>query len=185
MKIHLFAVALLANSCVHAQESRGETQAIRCAALSFIHTSLSKSDPEFGTLMTSSTIVYGTVFAARQAARTGSMATNGEVNSRRELVLEEFKKSWKTNPELVVREAALCNAWRAEFAPRLGVLNARSSETELMRLVGEPPTGAAGDEVNDWRVLVPLAFAAWAELDYATPATVRKKMEQSLGKTRP
>lgn len=179
MRIHLFAVALLANSCAHAQESRSETQAIRCAALSFIHTSLSTTDPAFGDLMTSSTIIYGTVFAARQGARTGSLATNGEVNARRELMLAEFKKSWKASPELVVSEAALCNSWRDEFSPRLGVLNAHSSETELVRLVGEAPASATADEVNDWRTLVPLAFAAWAELDYATPLTIRKKLEDA------
>ena len=182
MKTHLFAAALLASSYTQAQESRSETQAIRCAALSFVHTSMTASNPGFGEAMTQLAQLYGAVFGSSQRVRTGSSLTVGDINARREVVLTELKKSWSSNPEVVVREAALCNAWRADFAPRLAASSDGQSEAEFLRIVGQPPEKPSAEEVERWRRVVPVAFAAWAELDFATPSSTRKKVEESLRK---
>lgn len=180
MKIYLLAATFLASSCAYAQESRTETQAIRCAALSLIHTSLTDSNPAFGDAMTRLAMLYGAVYASTQAARTGATLTMGKIEARREVAVEEFKMSWRSSPDVVVREAALCNAWRSEFGPRLAASDKRDDEPEFLRLVGQPPARPSGEEVERWRPLVPLAFSAWAELGYATPSSMRAKVRESL-----
>lgn len=180
IKVYLFAGVLFLGACAHAQELRGETQSVRCGALAFIHTSLSASNPAFGEAMTSSSIFYGSVFSASRAVRLGVGATNGEVGARRELALAEFKKSWALNPDSVVREMALCNTWRAAFAPRVVALKDSISAAELVRAVGDPPEVPTAVEVDKWRSIVPHAFAAWAGYDHATPSSTRKKVAESL-----
>ena len=181
MKNYLLAAAMLCGSfAANAQELRSETQAVRCAAISFIHTSLSASNPAFGEAMTQSGIFYGGLFGASRKIRTGLTTTNGEVNARRELVLEELKKTWVSNPEVVVRETALCNTWRGQFGPQLTAWKDDGNETELVRIVGEPPVSPSKEEIEKWRPIVPLAFTAWATLDYSTPASVRRKLVESM-----
>jgi hypothetical protein len=182
MKQYLFAVAILSGLAVNAQELRSETQAIRCGAISFIHTSMSASNPAFGEAMTQSGIFYGGFFGVSRKNRTGLTTTNGEVNARRELVLEELKKTWVSNPEVVVRETALCNTWRGQFGPQLAALKDDGNDAELVRIVGEPPVRPSKEEIERWRPIVPVAFAAWAALDYGTPASVRRKLVESMKK---
>lgn len=80
---------------------------------------MSATNPAFGEAMTQSSIFYSGLFGASRKNRTGVMATNGDVNFRRELILKELKSTWELNPEMVVREAALCNTWRSQFGPSL------------------------------------------------------------------
>jgi hypothetical protein len=180
-KHYFVAAALISSLSAYGQESRGETQASRCGALAFIHTSMTTSNPAFGEAMTEFGQFYGAVFAAHRKVRTGSAVVNKDVSDRRELALQEFKKTWTSNPDAVIREAALCNAWRADFAPRLVARKeAAGTDAELVRLVGEPPARPTAAEVERWRPIVPQAFAAWEELDYATPASVRQNLVESL-----
>jgi hypothetical protein len=118
MKTYLLASTLLIASSVQAQESRAETQAIRCAAVSYLHTNIT-TPPAFNEAMGNSVQFYQQVFAAFRQVRTGAAPTNGEVSQRRDLVIAEFKGTYPVNPDAVVREAALCNTWRAEYGPKI------------------------------------------------------------------
>ncbi len=180
IKKHLFAVALLSASCVHAQESRVETQAIRCAALSFIFTSVAPDSASFARKMSDAAAFYGDVFSAGRMVRTGFIVTNGEVAARRELALQEFRGSWKWASAAVVREAALCSAWSGEFVPRVVAGPNIESADDMLRIVGEPPAQPPPEQVELWRSVVPRAFDLWAALEYATSASARKKIEDSL-----
>lgn len=181
MKTHILAIALLTSSWAYAQESRSETQAIRCAAVFFVLTSLSSTEPDFGREMKVSTRLFHSAFASRWNVRTGSSMTNGEISARRELVLAELRKSWKSNPEAVIVEAALCSSWLDSIGQRLASVKGEpSSEREFVRLVGEPPATATAEDLASLRILVPMAFEAWASLDFVTPASVRKQVEDSL-----
>jgi hypothetical protein len=182
MKQYLFAVAILSGLAVNAQELRSETQAIRCGAISFIHSSMSAANPAFGEAMTQSSIFYNGIFGASRKNRTGVMTNNGDANARRELVLAELRSTWESNPEAVVREAALCNTWRAQYGPKLAARNNDGNEADLLRIVGEPPATPSREEIEKWRPIVPLAFTAWAALDYSTPASVRRKLVESMKK---
>ena len=137
-----------------AQEAPGETQAIRCSALAYIHTNLT-SPPAFNVAMGKSAEFYGGVFAAFQEERTGAGATNGEVSLRRDGVEAELRRSWRSRPAIIVSEMALCNTWRAEFAPRIGAANgAIRSGKQIVEIVGAPPSEPAEGEVEKWRPLV-------------------------------
>ena len=180
MKPFLLASALLFTSYAHAQESRSETQAIRCAAVSHIHTSIA-TPAAFNEGMSGITELYGSVFAAFREVRTGKPPTNGELSDRRDLISAEFKSTYAVNPELVVREAALCNTWRAEIAPRIEAQDPQTL-SQFVKVAGVPPLAPEAGQVEKWRPLVAAAFAAWANTGYATRASIRKQLQDSIQK---
>jgi hypothetical protein len=181
MKIHLLAATLLGSSCTYAQESRSETQAIRCAAVSYLHTNIA-TPLAFNEAMGNSAQFYGHVFVAFRQVRTGAVPSNGEVYDRRDLTVAEFKKTYEVNPELVVREAALCNTWRAEYAPRIEADQNPQGWSELVKVAGIPPEAPSPKEVEKWRPFVQSAFVAWAKAGYPTRASLIKQIEESIGK---
>lgn len=180
MKPYLLTSTLLLCSIAFAQESRTETQSVRCAALSYIGTSLSAAEPSVGEFTTRSASMSGNIFGASRKFRTGLPTTNGELGARRDVLLAEFKKFWESNPEGVIREGALCSTWLLEFSPRLSSINSASSDADLLRVVGEPPTSPSAREITQWRAVAPRAFASWEMLGYATPASIRKKLVDSM-----
>ena len=166
---HLFIAALALCSSSHGQQSSVEAQAIRCAAMSFIHTSLSASDPEFAEAMANFALFYEGVYAAAHMLRTGSRSSPAELADWRERLTTELARSWATNPKTVVREAALCDAWRAEFGPRMAAAEQAASDAALVRLVGQPPQGPSPADTARWRAVVNQAFSAWLEFGLAAP----------------
>jgi hypothetical protein len=180
IKLQLFAVALVSASCLHAQESSAETQAIRCAALSYIVTSVEQDAGSFANEMADAATFYGDIHGAGRSLRTAVNMTNGEVLARRELALQEFRASWVSRPGAVIREAALCHTWSARFVPKVVAHPNIDSAAELMRIVGEPPANPAPEQLDLWRTVLPRAFAAWAASGYATPASIRRKIVESM-----
>lgn len=181
MKIYLLAATLLSSSYAYGQESRSETQAIRCAAVSYLHTNIA-TPAAFNEAMGNSAQFYGHVFVAFRQGRTGVVPSNGEVYERRDLTLAEFKKTYEVNPELVVREAALCNTWRAEYAPRIDANQNPQGWNEIVKIAGEPPPKPDPEQVEKWRPFVTAAFVAWAKTGYPTRASIRNQVKESLQK---
>ena len=180
MKTQIFVAALLFSLNAQAQESPAESQAIRCGALTHIHTIIS-SPPAFNEAMAQATEFYGGVFAAFRETRTGSSATNGEVSGRRDTVEAELRKTWQTKPELVVREMALCNSWRAEFAPRIAAFNSEiRNGKQAIEIVGTPPSAPSPGEIDKWRPIVSTAFTAWAESGSKTGGEARSELKKNL-----
>lgn len=180
MKIQILAASLLFASSVHAQESLGETQSIRCSALANVMTNIS-SPPAFNEAMAQTTEFYSGVFAAFRETRTGASATHGEVSGRRDTVLVELRKTWQTNPEGVVQELALCNSWRAEFGPRISTLAGEVRDGKrLIEIVGAPPNMAKPGEADKWRPIAQTAFIAWAAAGSKTGGEARTEIKKKL-----
>jgi hypothetical protein len=170
------------SSSALAQESRIETQAARCASLAFILTSVGERNPDFGRAMTDFGQFFGFVYSVQRSNRTSVAVTNGDVNDRQEAAFVEFKKSWRTNPEVVTREAALCNDWRAQVAARVTASGPNLGENftpdVLLRIVPEPPAQPATQDVEKWRDITQQAFTAWTAMGYATPRAVVEKLRR-------
>ena len=96
--------------------------------------------------------------------------------------MAEFKNTYAVNPEAVVLEAALCDAWRAEIALRIAANKSPQSLSELIKIAGEPPVAPDPEEVEKWRPFVKSAFAAWAAAGYPTRASLIKQLEESIRK---
>jgi hypothetical protein len=180
IKNYILAAALMSVPFAHAQESRAETQSIRCGALVFILTSLSASAPELGKAMSDTGMGYGMIFKATRSIRTGWVPTFAEFHARKEPVYVELKKSWELNSEVVVREAALCNTWFVGFAQRLSSFKGAETDAAMVEMAGEPPVRPSESEVDKWRLTVTSGFVAWGELGYMTPALARQKIKDSL-----
>ena len=186
LKLQLLSTLLIFATGLHAQESAGETQSIRCGALTHVLTSIT-TPSAFNEAMAQSTEFYSGVFASFREARTGAAATNGEISDRRDTVQAELRKTWRSKPEGVVQELALCNSWRAEYAPRIAALNGEiRSSRQLSQIVGSPPTRARDGETEKWAPIASTGFTAWAESGSQTggeaKAEARRKIIESLKK---
>lgn len=186
VKLQVLLASILVTTCAHAQESSSETQSIRCSALTRILTIID-SPPEFNDAMAGSTQFYSGVFASFRKARTRAAITNGEISGRRDTVEIELRKTWQSRPEAVVQELALCNSWRAEFAPRLAALSGEiGSDKQLIEIVGSPPAKPKDGEVDKWRQIAKVGFTAWAASGSQTggeaKADLRRQLIESMKK---
>lgn len=172
--------ALAAN----AQESPAETQSIRCGALAHILTVIA-TPPAFNETMGHSAMFYSDVFGALKEVRTGAAGTNGETFARRDTIEAELRRTWPVKPEAVIREMALCNTWRAEYAPRLAAVNGGTGTgNDVVEALGLPPTAPRPGEADMWRPIVTTGFAAWVESGSKTGgetrALIKKQLEDSI-----
>lgn len=180
MKRPIILASLFLFSSAFAQESPSETQAIRCGALSHILTIIA-TPPAFNEAMGQSAGFYSGVFGAFIEARTGSGGTNGEISSRRDTVEAELRRTWQAKPDIVVREMAICNTWRAEFAPRIAALNGEiRSSAQVIQVVGVPPIEPRVGEIDKWRPIVTTAFAAWADSGSMTGGEAKSAIKKNL-----
>lgn len=88
-------------------------------------------------------------------------------------------------PEVVIREMALCNTWRAEYAPRLAAVNGDTrTGNQMAEALGLPPTEPRPGEADKWRPIVTTGFAAWVESGSKTGgearAAIKKQLEDAI-----
>lgn len=180
MKLRIFLVSILIATTAHAQESTSETQSIRCSALTHVLTNID-TPPEFNEAMAQTTRFYSGVFASFREARTGQAPTNGEVSGRRDTVEAELRTTWRSKPEVIVQELALCNSWRAEYAPRLAAVNGEiSSAKQLLEVVGSPPTKPRTGEADKWRRIASIGFTAWAAAGSQTGGETKAELKRQI-----
>lgn len=180
----LLPVILLLCSASYAQESAGETQSLRCSALARIHTVIT-TPAAFNESITNMAIFYADAYAAFRESRTNASSTNGEIRQRGDTIESELRKTWKSKPEIVVSEMALCNSWRAAFAEKIPAYMARANTEKatvqgIVQLMGIPPTSPAFGQVEKWRPIVAMAFNAWAETGSQTSGEVRDSVKKQL-----
>jgi hypothetical protein len=180
----LLPALLLLSSTSFAQESPGETQSIRCAALAHIHTVIS-TPPEFNESMANMTMLFTNTYTSFREIRTGSTTTNGVIGRRQDTVEAELRDTWKSKPVVVVEEMALCNTWRANFAERIPAYMASLGSKEpsakgLVQLVGKPPIAPRPGEVEKWQPATKMAFDAWAETGSQTGGEARDALRKQL-----
>ncbi len=152
---------------VQAQESAIETQSIRCAGLSLIHSTLTVPSPKFGEIMGELAGLFAQIHTVHKGVRTKARITQNELRVRRDAVVTELSKGWPGNKTAVIREAAICNAWRAAF---FEVLPDTPSEKEFQAALTNimpPPKTASKEEIARWTTLTPQAFAAWSQIKVA------------------
>lgn len=177
-------VIFLLCSASYAQESAGETQSLRCSALAHIHTVIA-TPAAFNESVTNMGIFYSDAYAAFRESRTNASSTNGEIGQRRDTIESELRKTWKSKPEIVVSEMALCNSWRTTFAEKIpayiaGTNSDKATAQGIVQLVGTPPTSPASGQVEKWRPIVAIAFNAWAETGSQTGGEVRDSVKRKL-----
>lgn len=173
MKILAFIFSvLIINFPAIAQEPRIESQAIRCAGLASVHTSLILTNPSFAKAMATIGQAYAEIYASQRSRRTSVAVTASDVSKRREDVFVQLRKAWLENPEAVISEAALCNDWRAEIA-----------DSFISRSIPEPPVKASQSEIEKWNNISSRAFSAWFELSSCETCFLLTQLKQMLKQT--
>ena len=170
----------MTTSAAHAQESPIEIQAMRCSALTLIHSSLNVPSPEFGQVMGELVGFFAQIHVVQKSIRTKTRIATNDLRAKRDAMVAELSKGWPGNKAAMIREAGICNTWRAEFFAKL---NEKSGEKELQAAfanVSAPPTTITKAETDKWTKLTPQAFAGWAEMKVspaapAAPATPAAK----------
>jgi hypothetical protein len=163
-----------------APASTVETQAIRCASLAFVHTSL--MIPGFNESMMNLSQLYSAIYSAQRGQRTSTRVTNGEVSKRREDTLNQLRKTWSGDSDAVIREFALCNEWRAAIGANLpggdADIPVNVDAAYVTKIVPMPPLSPTPTEMEKWRRITPQAFDAWATAGYATKHSVTDRVKQ-------
>jgi hypothetical protein len=64
----------------------------------------------------------------------------------------------------MIREAALCDTWRAEFFSKLPERPSEKDLLSAMNNISSPPTAIQKTEIDRWTKLTPQAFEAWSRI---------------------
>jgi hypothetical protein len=146
IRLHLAFISmtlsvLCAVPTVQAQESAVETAALRCSAVSLLHSSLTVPSPQFGEVMTQIAGLFAEIYSTQISQRTKAKLTVADLKARRDAVLSELRKGWPGNKDKVIRDAATCNVWRGEFFAKLPE---KPTEKQFMAALAQttPPTAA-------------------------------------------
>ena len=141
-----------------------ESAALRCSAVSLMHSTLTTPSPQFGEVMGEIAGLYAQVYAVQQEARTKQKLNNAELRKRRDAVLTEISKGWPKNKTAVVRDAAICNVWRIEFFSKLSEKPSEKEFQAALASLGPPPAAVSKPELDKWNGLTPQAVGLWAKI---------------------
>ena len=141
-----------------------ESAALRCSAISLMHSTLTTPSPQFGEVMGEIAGLYAQVYAVQQEARTKQKLNNAELRKRRDAVAVEISKGWPKNKTTVVRDAAVCNAWRIDFFSKLPEKPTEKEFHAALATLGPPPANVAKPELDKWNGLTPQAVGLWAKI---------------------
>jgi len=141
-----------------------ESAAMRCSAISLMHSTLTTPSPQFGEVMGEIAGLYAQVYAVQREARTKQKLNNAELRKRRDTVLTEISKGWPKNKTAVVRDAAICNVWRIDFFSKLSEKTSEKEFQAALASLGPPPESVSKPEIDKWNGLTPQAVAIWAKI---------------------
>ncbi len=149
-------------------EAGVESAALRCSAISLMHSTLTTPSPQFGEVMGEIAGLYAQVYAVQHEARTKQKLNNAELRKRRDGVLTEISKGWPKNKTAVVRDAALCNIWRIDFFSKLSEKPSEKEFQTALASLGPPPATVSKPEIDKWNGLTPQAVGIWAKIQLQT-----------------
>lgn len=149
-------------------EAGVESAALRCSAISLMHSTLTTPSPQFGEVMGEIAGLYAQVYAVQHEARTKQKLNNAELRKRRDGVLTEISKGWPKNKTAVVRDAALCNIWRIDFFSKLSEKPSEKEFQAALASLGPPPATVSKPEIDKWNGLTPQAVGIWAKIQLQT-----------------
>lgn len=141
-----------------------EAAALRCSAISQLHSTLTVPSPQFGQVMGDIAGLFAQVHTTNKNARTKAKLTPAELKGRREAVLTEIIKGWPANKAAVVHDAATCNAWRIAFFSKLPEKPSEKEFQSALLNVGTPPAEVPKADVDKWAALTPQAMGAWTAI---------------------
>ena len=161
----LLACATPAFAATPAQDDTPvEAAALRCSAISQLHSTLTVPSPQFGQVMGDIAGLFAQVHTTQKHARTRTKQTPAELKARREAVLTEVIKGWPANKAALVREAATCNAWRIAFFSKLPEKPSEKEFQSALLNAGTPPAEVPRADIDKWAALTPQAMGAWTAL---------------------
>ena len=160
----LSVIAMTAAAADTKADAGVESAALRCSAISLMHSTLTTPSPQFGEVMGEIAGLYAQVYAVQQEARTKQKLNNADLRKRRDAVLAEISKGWPKNKTAVVRDAAICNAWRIEFFSKLTEKPTEKEFQAALAALGPPPATVAKPELDKWNGLTPQAVGLWAKI---------------------
>ncbi len=168
-KLIVATVAVCTMQAAPAQETAGETAALRCSAVSLLHSSLTVPSPQVGEMMVQFAGLFAEIYSTQVNLRTKSKPTVADLKTRRDALLGELRKGWPGNKDKLVRDAALCNNWRNEFSEKLPE---KPTEKQFIAAMAQttPPAAPPGKvEIEKWTRLTTEAMGAAAAMSMQPP----------------
>ena len=162
----LVIAALISTACVSAsaEEQTIEAAALRCSALSLVHSPLTIPSPQFGELMTQFAGLFAQIHMLHKSQRTNSKVDPAEVVKQRDAIIADMNKGWPGVRNDRVRESAICNLWRSNLFARLPAKPSERDFQQALLKIGTPPTSVSKEELDKWASLTPQAFAIWSQM---------------------
>ena len=141
-----------------------ETQSLRCSALNQIHSTLTDPSPQLGEIMGELAGLFAQIHATQKGRSTKTKINTAELRTKRDELITEMSKGWPANKPAMIREAALCDTWRAEFFSKLPERPSEKDLLSAMNNISSPPTAIQKTEIDRWTKLTPQAFEAWSRI---------------------
>nr|NDG08915.1 hypothetical protein [Oxalobacteraceae bacterium] len=160
--VPLFIGAVCVNAS--AEEQTIETAALRCSAISLVHSPLTIPSPQFGELMTQFAGLFAQIHMLHKSQRTNSKVDPAEVVKQRDAIIAELNKGWPGVRNDRVRESAICNLWRSNLFARLPAKPSEKDFQQALLKISTPPTTVSKEEMEKWAALTPQAFAIWSQM---------------------
>lgn len=162
-------LSLALPSGAHAQDASIETAALRCSAVSLLHSPLTVPSPQFGELMVQVAGLFAEIHRVQVRLHTKANLAPAELKSRRDALVAELRKGWPGNKDKLVREAATCNAWRVELFSKLPEKPSEKEFTAALEKIAPPPANLPKPEIDKWAKLTPEAMGAAAAMQAQLP----------------
>lgn len=158
------AVAACAMQVAQAQETSTETAALRCSAISLLHSSLTVPSPQFGEFMGNIAGLFAEIYTTQVGLRTKNRPATAELKARRDAMVAELRKGWPANKDKLIREAASCNAWRIEFFSKLSEKPTDKELNAAFAQTAPPPAQPNKATLTEWTRLTTEAMGAAAAM---------------------
>ena len=165
----LIAAGTLQAASAHAQETAVETAALRCSAVSLLHSSLTVPSPQFGELMGQIAGLFAEIYSTQVSQRTKAKPAIADIKARRDAVLGELRKGWPANKDKLIHDAATCNAWRGEFFARLPEKPTDKQFIAALAQSTPPSAPVSKTELDKWTRLTTEAMGAAAAMNLQAP----------------
>lgn len=160
-------LSLTSASVTHAADTQTkgvENAALRCSAITLMHSTLTIPSPQFGEVMGEIAGLFAQIYVVQQEARTKNRLNAAEIRKRRDVVLSEISKGWPKNKTTVIRDAAICNLWRIEFFSKLSEKPNEKEFQSAIATLGPPPGTVSKPDIDKWTGLTPQAIDMWSKI---------------------
>ena len=158
------AASLMLLPAAQAQNQAIETAALRCSAISIVHSLLTVPSPQFGELMTQFAGLFAQIHMTHKSQQAKAKITPAELAAQRDAIITEMSKGWPGVKNDRIKEAAICNAWRSSLFAKLPEKPTEKDFQAALLNIGPPPTNVSKEEIDNWAKLTPQAFAMWAQI---------------------